>query len=101
MYINETNGKIYLMDAVTYLKAMYPTCKLIIEKSSEWDKDGDGLIENSKSPDQTYDTWPMVRFFYGFLKFQLNHFSQYFNWKRMDAVLMLVDFGLQLYMVRN
>jgi len=23
MYINETNGKVYLMDAIGYLKAMY------------------------------------------------------------------------------
>lgn len=59
MYINETNGKVYLMDAVTYLKAMYPACKLIIEKSLEWDKDNDGLIENSNAPDQTYDAWIM------------------------------------------
>lgn len=59
MYINETNGKVYLMDAITYLKAMYPTCKLLIDKAVEWDKDNDGLIENSKSPDQTYDTWIM------------------------------------------
>ncbi|XP_058446852.1 non-lysosomal glucosylceramidase [Malaya genurostris] len=59
MYINETNGKVYLMDAMTYLKSMYPACKLVLEKSLEWDKDNDGLIENSKCPDQTYDTWVM------------------------------------------
>ncbi|XP_053672231.1 non-lysosomal glucosylceramidase isoform X1 [Anopheles nili] len=59
MYINETNGKVYLMDALTYLKAMYPACRAVLERSLEWDKDGDGLIENSKSPDQTYDTWVM------------------------------------------
>nr|XP_040239251.2 non-lysosomal glucosylceramidase isoform X2 [Anopheles coluzzii] len=59
MYINETNGKVYLMDALTYLKAMYPACRVVLEHSLEWDKDGDGLIENSKAPDQTYDTWVM------------------------------------------
>lgn len=59
MYINETNGKVYLMDAMTYLKSMYPSCKLVLEKTLEWDKDNDGLIENSKCPDQTYDTWVM------------------------------------------
>ncbi|XP_055634667.1 non-lysosomal glucosylceramidase [Toxorhynchites rutilus septentrionalis] len=59
MYINESNGKVYLMDAMAYLKSMYPACKLVLEKTLEWDTDGDGLIENSKSPDQTYDTWVM------------------------------------------
>lgn len=38
MYINESNGKVYLMDAMTYLKAMYPACKLVVEKSLQWDK---------------------------------------------------------------
>lgn len=38
MYINESNGKVYLMDAMTYLKAMYPACKLVLEKSLQWDK---------------------------------------------------------------
>ncbi|XP_037957731.1 non-lysosomal glucosylceramidase isoform X2 [Teleopsis dalmanni] len=59
MYINETNGKVYLMDALTYLKAMYPACKAILERTIEYDKDNDGLIENTKMPDQTYDTWTM------------------------------------------
>lgn len=56
-YINGTNGKFCLMDGLSYLKAMYPSCKALIEKTLEWDKDGDGLIENSRSPDQTFDTW--------------------------------------------
>lgn len=38
MYINESNGKVYLMDSMTYLKAMYPACKLVVEKSLQWDK---------------------------------------------------------------
>lgn len=59
LYINETNGKFYLQDGLTYVKAMYPACRELIEKSLEWDKDGDGLIENSRSPDQTFDTWVM------------------------------------------
>jgi non-lysosomal glucosylceramidase len=37
---------------------MYPACKLVFEKTAEWDKDGDGLIENEKC-DQTYDMWTM------------------------------------------
>ncbi|XP_062545738.1 non-lysosomal glucosylceramidase [Armigeres subalbatus] len=59
MYINETNGKVYLMDAMTYLKSMYPACKQVLEKTLLWDTDNDGIIENSKCPDQTYDTWVM------------------------------------------
>lgn len=59
MYINETNGKVYLMDGLVYLRAMYPVCCTLIEKCMAWDKDGDGLIENSRSPDQTFDTWTM------------------------------------------
>lgn len=59
VYMNETNGKFYLMDGLTYLKAMYSTCQAVIEKSLAWDKDDDGLIENNRSPDQTFDTWLM------------------------------------------
>lgn len=59
MYINETSGRVYLMDAMVYLRAMYPACKVLIERTAEWDKDGDGLIENSNAPDQTYDIWKM------------------------------------------
>lgn len=59
LYINGSNGKFCLMDGVTYLKAMYPACSALMEKTLEWDKDGDGLIENSRSPDQTFDTWVM------------------------------------------
>lgn len=59
MYINETNGRVYLMDALVYLRAMFPVCRTVIEKSMAWDQDGDGLIENSRSPDQTFDTWTM------------------------------------------
>lgn len=59
MYINESNGKFYLMDALTYLKSMYPACQTVIEKAMTWDKDGDGLIENNRCPDQTFDSWHM------------------------------------------
>lgn len=59
LYINESNGKVYLMDAITYLKAMYPYCKIVMENSLRWDKDNDGLIENEKTADQTYDSWVM------------------------------------------
>lgn len=59
MYINETNGKVYLMNSMQYLKDMYPVCKMVMEKTLEFDKDDDGLIENNNAPDQTYDTWNM------------------------------------------
>lgn len=56
VYINGCNGKFCLMDGLSYLKAMYPSCKALIEKTLEWDTDADGLIENSRAPDQTFDT---------------------------------------------
>ncbi|KAG5667295.1 hypothetical protein PVAND_015281 [Polypedilum vanderplanki] len=59
MYINETNGKIYLMDAKQYLRDMYEVCKIVMDKTIEFDADNDGIIENSNSADQTYDTWVM------------------------------------------
>lgn len=39
MYINETNGKVYLMNAMKYLKDMYPICKVVFEKTLEFDED--------------------------------------------------------------
>ncbi|KAL7015975.1 hypothetical protein ACKWTF_016752 [Chironomus riparius] len=59
MYINEANGKVYLMDAMKYLKDMYQVSKTVMDKTIEFDLDDDGLIENNNSPDQTYDTWVM------------------------------------------
>jgi non-lysosomal glucosylceramidase len=59
MYINESNGKIYLMNAHQYIKDMYSVCRIVMEKTLEFDCDKDGLIENSNSADQTYDTWVM------------------------------------------
>jgi len=43
----------------TYLNLMVPYCQNVMKKSIAWDTDGDGLIENSGSADQTYDTWIM------------------------------------------
>lgn len=39
------------------LRDFWVTLKEVIERSMIWDTDGDGLIENSGFPDQTYDTW--------------------------------------------
>ena len=44
----------------TYLNNMFPVCTAVMKRSMKWDKDGDGLIENSGSADQTYDTWIMT-----------------------------------------
>lgn len=54
MYINESNGKVYLMNSSKYLKDMYEVCRIVMEKTLEFDTDGDGVIENQNSPDQTY-----------------------------------------------
>ena len=51
-YINEANGKVYLMNSHQYLKDMYAVCRIVLEKTIEFDIDNDGLIENSNSPDQ-------------------------------------------------
>lgn len=42
-----------------YAEDMLPICNQVMKKSLEWDVDGDGMIENSGSADQTYDTWIM------------------------------------------
>lgn len=31
--------------------------QVLVEKSLEWDKDNDGLIENGGFADQTFDAW--------------------------------------------
>lgn len=38
---------------------MYEICETVMKKTQRFDSDNDGLIENSGSPDQTYDTWVM------------------------------------------
>ncbi|XP_076443638.1 non-lysosomal glucosylceramidase-like isoform X2 [Babylonia areolata] len=43
-----------------YLEFLYPCCKTVIEKAISWDKNGDGLIENSGFADQTFDAWVMT-----------------------------------------
>ncbi|XP_071795230.1 non-lysosomal glucosylceramidase-like [Asterias amurensis] len=43
-----------------FLREMYPKCKAVIETSKLHDTDDDGLIDNSGSPDQTYDAWVMT-----------------------------------------
>lgn len=59
MYINKSNGRVYLMNSMQYLRDMYPVMKDVMEKTLTFDEDEDGLIENSNSADQTYDTWIM------------------------------------------
>ena len=40
-----------------FLEEVWPAVKLSIEFMSQFDKDGDGMIENEGFPDQTYDVW--------------------------------------------
>jgi len=42
------------------LRKALPVCRILMEVSQAWDSDGDGLIENSGSPDQTFDSWVMT-----------------------------------------
>ncbi|XP_049867777.1 non-lysosomal glucosylceramidase isoform X2 [Pectinophora gossypiella] len=47
-------------DSRRYLNDMYPSCCALLRRALSWDADGDGLIENSGSPDQTFDAWVMT-----------------------------------------
>lgn len=57
---SEIDGVSYAAHLKAYLEDMYDVCKTIMEKTLKFDVDGDGLIENSGSPDQTFDTWIMT-----------------------------------------
>jgi non-lysosomal glucosylceramidase len=42
---------------IAFLKNLYPDVKQAMSYLRQFDKDGDGLIENEGYPDQTYDNW--------------------------------------------
>uniref|UniRef100_A0A914CF79 Non-lysosomal glucosylceramidase n=1 Tax=Acrobeloides nanus TaxID=290746 RepID=A0A914CF79_9BILA len=43
-----------------FLKFIWPSIKNLIEEALQcWDRDGDGMIENFGTADQTYDAWKM------------------------------------------
>jgi non-lysosomal glucosylceramidase len=45
----------------TFLEFTWPSVKALIEEGlANWDRDGDGMIENFGLADQTYDAWRMV-----------------------------------------
>ncbi|XP_018319798.1 non-lysosomal glucosylceramidase [Agrilus planipennis] len=48
------------LDTRKYLEDMYGALKIIMQKFEKFDEDGDGLIENSGTPDQTFDSWIMT-----------------------------------------
>ncbi|GJQ71601.1 hypothetical protein Trydic_g11303 [Trypoxylus dichotomus] len=48
------------IDREQYLADMFKACDTVMEFTKKFDEDGDGLIENSGMPDQTYDTWIMT-----------------------------------------
>ncbi|XP_076828718.1 non-lysosomal glucosylceramidase [Brachyhypopomus gauderio] len=50
----------YLTQDTQYLKDMWPVCQAVMETEMKFDKDGDGLIENSGYADQTYDGWSVT-----------------------------------------
>lgn len=43
--------------AEKFLKDLYPTVVGVMHNTALFDLDGDGMIENSNFPDQTYDVW--------------------------------------------
>ncbi|KAG8431056.1 hypothetical protein GDO86_019484 [Hymenochirus boettgeri] len=44
----------------TYLRDMWSICQAVMEAELKFDRNGDGLIENSGFADQTYDAWVMT-----------------------------------------
>lgn len=42
---------------ISFAKAVWPSIYVAIAYMDQFDKDGDGMIENEGFPDQTYDTW--------------------------------------------
>ncbi|CAH2108418.1 unnamed protein product [Euphydryas editha] len=56
----ERDAAAAVWDARRYLADMYPQCVSLLRRAVAWDRDGDGLIENSGLPDQTYDAWVMT-----------------------------------------
>ncbi|KAI5636137.1 glycosyl-hydrolase family [Phthorimaea operculella] len=51
---------VQVWDFGRYLNDMYQSCCVLIRRAQLWDQDGDGLIENSGLPDQTFDAWVMT-----------------------------------------
>lgn len=43
-----------------YLEDMWPQILAVMTKALTWDEDGDGVIENAGTADQTYDAWIMT-----------------------------------------
>ncbi|XP_024026604.1 non-lysosomal glucosylceramidase [Morus notabilis] len=44
----------------SFAKAVWPSVYLAMAFMEQFDKDGDGMIENEGFPDQTYDTWSVT-----------------------------------------
>ncbi|KAK4433598.1 Non-lysosomal glucosylceramidase [Sesamum alatum] len=44
----------------TFAKAVWPAVFIAIAYMDQFDKDGDGIIENEGFPDQTYDVWTVT-----------------------------------------
>uniref|UniRef100_A0A8C9VF78 Non-lysosomal glucosylceramidase n=1 Tax=Scleropages formosus TaxID=113540 RepID=A0A8C9VF78_SCLFO len=50
----------YLTQDKQYLEDMWPICQVVMDSEMKFDRDGDGLIENSGFADQTYDGWTVT-----------------------------------------
>jgi non-lysosomal glucosylceramidase len=42
-----------------FVAGVWPAVEAAMAYAAQFDRDGDGLIENDGEPDQTYDTWPV------------------------------------------
>ncbi|XP_041983726.1 non-lysosomal glucosylceramidase [Aricia agestis] len=56
----EEVGGARVWGARRYLADMYAACAALLRRARLFDRDSDGLIENSGLPDQTYDAWVMT-----------------------------------------
>lgn len=56
---------------------MYKACNIVMRKSLAYDKDDDGLIENSGEPDETFDTWVMSGTRYVFVGYIRTNYTSF------------------------
>lgn len=58
-YVLQVYRDFSLTNDETELRVHWQNVLILMRSALRWDRDGDGLIENHGSADQTYDTWIM------------------------------------------
>ena len=54
---NDVEKKFEEERAKEFVRKCWPSVVAVMKKTKEFDRDGDGMIENEGFPDQTYDVW--------------------------------------------